>query len=118
LIWINAITAPGAASSDPDMRLEKWCVISRNSPSLQSPEQERGYLHGFVTGHPHCPDGKEVITSRIVSRKADHVVTKSGSEYELGEVDPFYGLLFPNARERLLAGLRNAQALPPKTYEI
>jgi hypothetical protein len=86
--------------------------------SLQPPEHGRVCLHGFVIGHPRCQDGKEVTTSLVVSRHGNKVVTKSGSEYELGEVDPSYESLYPNARRRLLAYLRAEAALGQTVYEI
>jgi len=99
------------------MKLDRWCVISRTTLSLPPPEQERCCLHGSVSGHPRCLDGKQVTTSLVVSRSGNKVVTKSGSEYELGDADPDYEALYPNARQRLLAGLR--PALPgPGNYEI
>ena len=57
-------------------------------------------------GHPAHADGKAITTSRLIGRKDRLVVTRSGSEYELGEPDPAYESKFPNARERLLAGLQ------------
>ena len=87
------------------MKLDSWCLISRSYPALPPPEQEHCCLHGLVSGHPRCHDGKEVTTSFIVSRDGSKVVTKSGSEYELGDVDASYEALYPNARTRLLAGL-------------
>jgi hypothetical protein len=100
------------------MKLEKWCVLLRTSPALQPPERERFCLHGSVFGHPRCADGKEVTTSLVISRNGDKVVTKSGSEYELGDVDPFYEFLYPHARDRLLSGLRPKEASTLTAYEI
>ena len=37
------------------------------------------------------------------SSKDGCVVTKSGSEYELGDANPNYEAAYPNAKERLLA---------------
>jgi len=99
------------------MKLDQWCVVSRNFISLPAPEQERCCLHGKVSGHPRCANGKTVTTSLLVSRSGNKVVTKSGSEYELGDVDAAYEALYPNARRRLLDGLR--PALEPRiVYEI
>lgn len=100
------------------MKLEKWCVISRNLPALQPPEQERSCLHGFVTGHPRCHDGKEVTTSLVMGKNGNKIVTKSGSEYELGAADAFYEAEFPNARERLLARLRPSETAMSAVYDI
>jgi hypothetical protein len=100
------------------MKLDHWCLISRNAPLLQPPEQERCCLHGIVLGHPRCADGKEITTSLVVSRNGNCVVTKSGNEYELGEVDKVYESLFPNARQRLFAGLRSEPVGLRNSYEI
>lgn len=100
------------------MKLRRWCAVSRTSPSLLPPEQERLCLHGLVSGHPRCADGREVTTSLIVSRNGNKVVTKSGSEYELGEVDPLYEAMFPNALDRLLRRLQPHIAWTASAYEI
>jgi hypothetical protein len=99
------------------MKLDCWCLISRALPSLPPPEQERCCLHGYVTGHPRCGDGKEITTSLVVSRTGDKVLTKSGSEYELGNVNAAYEALYPDARERLLACLSSVFDAP-LGYEI
>jgi hypothetical protein len=100
------------------MKLERWCVISRSSPALQPPETDRVCLHGIVSGHTRCADGKEITTSLVVSRNGSRVVTKSGSEYELGVADPAYESLFPNARQRLFARLRSLAGVLANAYEI
>ena len=100
------------------MRIENWCVLLRTSPALEPPERERFCLHGAVFGHPRCADGKEITTSLVVHRNGDRIVTKSGSEYELGAVDPFYESLYPNARQRVFAGLRPLGRPLAVAYEI
>jgi len=63
-------------------------------------------LHGNVFGHPRFADGHPVTTSRIVGKNSDDtVVTYSGNVYELGEVDPAYEEMFPNARDRVIGTL-------------
>jgi len=83
-------------------RLENWCVVSRGWLGFEPPERERICLHGTVTGHPRCADGKEITTSMVVARNGHCVVTKSGNEYELGRVDAAFEMAFPEARRRLL----------------
>lgn len=86
------------------MRIENWCVTSRPTNPYQPPELQGRHLHGKVYGHPHFPDGEELMTSRIaLMYNANEVVTKSGSVYELGEVDPAYEAQFPDAQKRLFA---------------
>jgi hypothetical protein len=87
------------------MKLQHWSVRIRPWGQLESPEREGSCLYALVTGHPLHHDGKEVITSPLIARRTNCVVTRSGSEYELGEPDPAYEALFPNALQRLLARL-------------
>ena len=100
------------------MKIDHWCVVSRSTPAFQPPEQDRTCLHGFVRGHPRCADGKEVTTSLLISRQGDRVVTKSGSEYELGDVDVVYETFYPQARERLFARLTRPGVVLASAYEI
>lgn len=92
------------------MKLEHWSVLSRAQWNLQPPEAEGLSLCGLVQGHPHHADGREVTTSPVIGLTAQRVVTRSGSEYELGQASPTYERLFPNARARLLAKLKHQAA--------
>lgn len=56
--------------------------------------------------HPKWTYETRVTTSEIRGRRGDLVVTASGNEYELGDVDPAYEAAFPGAKERLLASLK------------
>ena len=96
------------------MKLQNLSVRSRPWGQFQPPEQEGSCLYGLIVGHPLHRDGKEVLTSSIAARRADCVVTRSGSEYELGEIDPHYERLYPNARQRLLARLEPCSPSPQK----
>jgi hypothetical protein len=51
----------------------------------------------------------------VVWHSGDKVITKSGSEYELGQADAAYESLFPNAKQRLLARLSPG---PQLVYDI
>ena len=86
-------------------RLEHWSLCSRPFGQAQAPEEESVCLLGFVVGHPLHRDGKEVLTSPVMHYGSNRVVTKSGSEYELGLVDPSYECRYPGALERLLTRL-------------
>lgn len=86
------------------MKIERWSMVSR-ARSHHAPEIGLFSLCGRVYGHPSFDEGHSIITSAIVKRKGDSIVTESNSVYELGEVDPEYEKLFPNAKERLLAQL-------------
>lgn len=87
------------------MKLEHWRVISRVESGLPSPDKYPIHLQGIVAGHGFIPDGRHITTSRVVSRRGNQVVTRSGSAYELGRIDDSYERLYPNARERLLQSL-------------
>ena len=95
------------------MTLQNWSVRSRPWGQLEAPEREGSCLYGLVVGHPRHRDGKEVLTSLVVARHAGHILTKSGSEYDLADPDPDYERLYPEARQRLLARLeRCSQQMP------
>jgi hypothetical protein len=66
-------------------------------------------LEGNVYGHPNGKhhDGKFIITSKLIGKRNNLVVTQSGSEYELGEVDSNYEKAFPNAKELLFSQLKD-----------
>jgi len=77
------------------MKIEMWALVfSEKSPGML-------YIEGEVHGHPKQPDGKEVVTSSIIGRHGELIVTTSGNEYELGVVNPVYERMFPNAKQRL-----------------
>ena len=82
------------------LRLEQWSIINTGSP-YAGPELVSQRLHGRVYGHPRFDDGEWVTTSPIKAVEDGVVTTYSGSQYELGEVDPQYEVAFPNAHERL-----------------
>lgn len=87
-------------------RLESWSVTGGNYHPYTAPELRTLHLQGMVYGHPMFDDGHPVLTTPIVGVDDDRVVTKSGSVYELGEVDAMYEDQFPNARERLFSVLK------------
>ena len=62
-------------------------------------------MFGFIFGHPRHLDGKELLTSPVMRCRANHIVTRSGSEYELGSIDPAYERRYPDALQRLFARL-------------
>lgn len=84
------------------MRLEKWSVVS-SATGYTAPELVTLQLHGNVYGHQRFPQGKEVTTSAIDKIDGNTVVTRSGSRYELGEIDLEYEKLYPDAKAKLLA---------------
>lgn len=88
------------------MRIEEWAVVTTNLNPYAAPETQTQRLGGKVFGHPKFGDGQDVTTSSIRGKNASgEVVTKSGSVYELGEIDPSYEEAFPDAKNRLLDSL-------------
>jgi len=45
---------------------------------------------GLLVDNPLRPDGTKIKTSRVVSATGRTVRTRSGSVYELGDIDPAY----------------------------
>lgn len=84
-------------------KLDNWSIVHTALSPYHAPEKYAGYarLQGLISGHPNFQDGLGVTTSRVVAVDGDVLITKSGTRYELGEVDPNYEKEFPNARERL-----------------
>ena len=89
------------------MRIENWSVVSFCHHPYSAPETCQLSLHGCVFGHPRFEDGTPITTSPIISVDgAGHILTRSGSDYFLGKVDPLYERAFPEAQNRLLNSLR------------
>lgn len=87
------------------MKLNQWSIVAPLDP-YKAPEQISVNLYGIVEGHPEHKDGRDITTSRIVGKTPEgHVRTRSGSTYELGDVDPAYEAEYPGARERLMETL-------------
>lgn len=77
-----------------------WAVVVGGEISLYAaPETETQRLVGNLA------DGKGVITSPIVGRSGGAIMTKSGSEYIISDVNPAYEEKFPDAKKRLLDSL-------------
>lgn len=89
--------------------LENWSVVVRNPEAVTpytAPELIAHALHGVVTGHRYMQDGSIITTSRIVGQRNGKVITASGTEYELGVVDPAYEQAYPDASTRLFKTLK------------
>lgn len=85
------------------MRLENWSVVGGNVSPYTPPELITTHIHGIVYGSDKFPDGEMITTAAVIEVSDRTVRTSSGSEYELGEVDPRYEELYPGALERLVA---------------
>ena len=79
-----------------------WIVCISGSKEPGRPETPRPILRGVVHGHITHRDGAYVSTTVIKGRIGDLLLTASGRLYRLGEPDPDYEALHPNARQRLL----------------
>jgi hypothetical protein len=82
------------------IKLEEWSVV-RLENDYFSPEQNVLRFAGHAYNHPKFDDGHPVITTCIVGYKNGVFITRSGSQYELGVVDPDYEKVYPNALERV-----------------
>lgn len=88
------------------MKIDNWYVAGNVEGSRA--------LVGNIEGHPNGNDYRvEQITSRIVGKRGDKVVTKSGSEYELG-AESGYNLSI-NSKNALLESL---DELEPKDQTV
>jgi hypothetical protein len=88
------------------MKLENWSVVyDNNVDPYTAPELIRSVLQGNVYGNPKFDDGTFICTSSIVGKNNGDIITKSGSRYELGNVDPAYEALYPNAKRRFFKSL-------------
>ena len=85
------------------MRMENWSVVFGEVDPYTPPELATTHLRGKVYGHDRFTDGEVILTSAITGVCGDHVITTSGSAYELGEPDPEYEYLFPDAKNRVLS---------------
>lgn len=82
------------------MRLENWSVVEDLSDPYMAPEL-RARISGKVYGNPKFKDGTVILISRAVGRVGNDILTQSGSRYELGDVDPEYEKIFPDAKNRI-----------------
>ena len=79
------------------MKIENWSIVVLNCDPYQPPETQISGISGQVYNHPTYKDGKHITTSKIEDFKDGCVVTRSGSIYELGKIDPLYAKVYPNA---------------------
>ena len=70
-------------------RIDSWLV--RPCGDAYTPPEIAGIrLCGYVFGHHRQPDGKDVVTTRIVSVTGREVTTASGTRYHLGRINHEY----------------------------
>lgn len=82
--------------------LENWSLVGRVEP-YTPPELWKYSLRGEVYNHPLFEDGEVVYTSSV-QRVSDGKVITRNTEYTLGDVDPAYERLYPNAKQRVFGG--------------
>jgi hypothetical protein len=87
------------------MKIEEWSITQYEADfnPYAPPEEQVLRIQGKVYNNPKFEDGEVIVTSPIVfvDKERQVIVTKSGSEYELGEAHPDYEKAFPQARERI-----------------
>jgi hypothetical protein len=82
------------------VHIENWSLV-RLDP-FQAPEHSTAYLQGNVYGHPDFKDGKEVISSAVltIDLTAGLALTQSGTEYTLGAMDPDFQNWYEDFKEK------------------
>ena len=78
--------------------LENWSIVFF---SREAKELKRARLRGNIYNDPRFENGKIIVSSEILRLEGEEIITYSNSKYKLGEVDPKYEKLFPNAKKRL-----------------
>lgn len=71
-------------------KIENWSITKYPSNPYQAPELWQSALQGIVYGHPRIQDGERIATSTIqaINLKESWAETQSGTNYQLGEIDP------------------------------
>jgi hypothetical protein len=77
-------------------KLDRWAIVYAESP-YTAPELRSQSLYGYR-------DGKPVKTSRVLGKSGNCVVTQN-SLYMLGDPQPEYEAVYPNAKQRLFDSL-------------
>lgn len=80
----------------------QWAVVMTDDPYL-APELRKQHINGLL----ESSESDHWITTSSIKGKygEDCIVTSSGSIYRLMDVREDYGMLFPNARDRLFSTL-------------
>ena len=86
----------------PVYKMENWGIIEYDPDPYKAPELRTQCLVGDRIGPGD--DVKCVKTSSILGVSGKYIETKN-TLYDLGEPDPHYEELYPNAKERLFASL-------------
>lgn len=70
------------------IKLNNWSIVSYHDPYL-APELVTKHLRGCGVNHPKFGN-QEIRTSPIKTVKGRLVITQSGTQYLLGNIDPEY----------------------------
>jgi hypothetical protein len=81
----------------PIYKLENWAIVYNDYNPYTAPELKKQYLNGLR-------DNKHIKTSSIIGKTGEYIATKN-SLYLLGETNPEYEAMFPNARDRVFNSL-------------
>ena len=79
-------------------RLEKWSYVTKHQ------HKKHSGLAGDVYDSPQFDNGQNIITSKLADydNENDVFITTRGSRYKLGEIDPEYAEMCPDAKERII----------------
>jgi len=88
------------------MRIENWAILYREQDPYLAPELRTNCVGGNVHDNPKFTNGTYIHTSSIEGKRGNKIVTHSGSEYELGEPNPEYEKIYPDARNRVFNSLK------------
>lgn len=93
-----------------EITVENWSLCPSKVDPYLPPEFVGTELQGLVFGHPSFQDGNQIRTSPIVGCNSEEgeLITRSGTRYKLGQINPNYEKDFPNAREKLFASYRKS----------
>lgn len=84
-------------------KIDQWACLRHYQ--VVSPNSEGYKLGGYVTGHKRAKDGDEIMTSTVIGKRGENIITRN-SEYELGEPLKEFEAQYPGAKKRLLASLK------------
>jgi len=98
-------------------RLEQWEYGAVSAAWFSLPENSTQVLRGVVYGHPRHADGTFITTSEVVGRRGGYIVTRSGSEYELGEPNGGWLKAMSSSSERLIRSLPELPVAEAKETE-
>lgn len=81
-------------------RLEQWALVGFWDICIQ----------GCVYNDDRFNEGASIMTSPVeYVDENDNIITYTGSAYQLGEPDPLYEQLYPNAKRRVIETLKMKQ---------